>query len=45
VPKDAQFFESETYLKDREGKRETSSCPIEKAGTKAALDALEARLK
>jgi hypothetical protein len=38
VPKDAQFFEFETYLKDRECKRETSSCPIEKAGTKAALD-------
>jgi hypothetical protein len=38
VPKDAQFFEFETYLKDREDKRETSSCPIEKAGTKAALD-------
>jgi hypothetical protein len=34
VPKDAQFFEFETYLKDRERKRETSSCPIEKAGTK-----------
>ncbi len=38
MPKDAQFFEFETYLKDRECKRETSSCPIEKAGTKAALD-------
>jgi hypothetical protein len=37
MPKDAQFFEFETYLKDREGKRETSSCPIEKVGTKAAL--------
>jgi hypothetical protein len=38
VPKDAQLFEFEAHLKDREGKRETSSCPIEKAGTKAALD-------
>jgi hypothetical protein len=38
VPKDAQSVEFETYLKDREDKRETSSCPIEKAGTKAALD-------
>jgi hypothetical protein len=38
VPKDAEFFEFETYLKDRECKRETLSCPIEKAGTKAALD-------
>jgi hypothetical protein len=38
VPKDAQFFEFETYRKDRECKRETLSCPIEKAGTKAALD-------
>jgi hypothetical protein len=38
VPKDAEFFEFETYLKERECKRETSSCPIEEAGTKAALD-------
>jgi hypothetical protein len=38
VPKNVQFFESGTYLQNREGKRETSSCPIEKAGTKAALD-------
>ena len=38
MPKDAEFFEFETYLKDRECKRETLSCPIEQAGTKAALD-------
>jgi hypothetical protein len=38
VPKNVQFFASGTYLQNREGKRETSSCPIEKAGTKAALD-------
>jgi hypothetical protein len=38
VPKDAQFFEFKTYLRDREGKPEILSCPIEKAGTKAALD-------
>jgi hypothetical protein len=38
VPQDAQFFEFKTYLTDREGKRETSSCPFEKAGTEAALD-------
>jgi hypothetical protein len=38
VPKDAELFEFETYLKDRECKTETLLCPIEKAGTKAALD-------
>jgi hypothetical protein len=37
VPKDARFFEFETYFMDRECKRETLSCPIEKAGMKAAL--------
>jgi hypothetical protein len=35
MPKDAQVFEFETYLKDRE---RGTLCPIEKAGTEAALD-------
>ena len=35
MPKDAQVFEFETYLKDRERR---TLCPIEKAGTEAALD-------
>src|SRR6266446_1758115 len=35
MPEDAQLFDFETYLKDRERR---TLCPIEKAGTEAALD-------
>src|SRR5260370_37874043 len=35
MPEDAQLFDFETYLKDRE---RGTLCPIEKAGMEAALD-------